>query len=89
MMDYMNNLIRARNKNMNQAILPQLVTSLVKIISLQYDTESKRYPVNLYLQSFACKFLKDIIRTTHVFDETSKLNTLIDKLRSELQILRI
>ena len=47
--DFLNNLVRARIKNINQAILPQIVTHLVRLVSLKFDSQALCYPVNLQM----------------------------------------
>lgn len=41
------------------------------------------------MQSFACNFLRDILKSNHTFDDSQKLQMLIEKLKSELNLIRI
>ena len=46
------------------------------------------YPVNLNCQLVASKLLKNALKTQQSFDDTHKLSLLIDKLKSEINIVK-
>jgi hypothetical protein len=58
------------------------------VASVKYDEVAKMYPVNLNCQLVASKLLKNALKTQQSFDDTNKLSLLIDKLKSEINIVK-
>jgi len=79
--NYLSNIAKVRLRHVNQAIFPQIMGQIVAIISVKYDTRRQMYPVCLNVQGVACKLLKDTLKSQQSFDDTQKLNQLIEKLK--------
>lgn len=52
-------------------------------------TQEEKYPLNLTCQIKAIKLLKSILKTQQSFDDTQKLTIIIDKLRHEINIIKL
>ena len=56
---------------------------------MSFNEKRQMYPVNFNCQSTACRLLKNALKSQQSFDDTQQLILLINKLKEEINIIRI
>ena len=79
-------MVKFRSRSMTTQLFPQLVEPVVKIVTVM--PRDKTYIVNLDCQKIALQILKEITRSNFQFDDSRQLAQLIERLKTELKILK-
>ena len=79
-------MIQLKTRNMQTQLFPQLVDPMIRLVTVA--PRKQVYPVNFDCQKSALQILKEIIKAGISFDDSRQLVFLIDRLKTELSILK-
>lgn len=97
-MGFLDDIAKQKVRAVNSSLFTQITSEIVEVITVKYipyvdpvrgqkDPNDNRYPLNLTCQIKGIKLLKSVLKTQPSFDDSQKLQQIIDKLRHEIQII--